>query len=106
MLHGRDQFVGRQSDGRHWQDRHYSTNSEDHGRYHTAFVTTATYSNSTNRVITNSAQWMSSDDRIAAVSAVGLATGVSSGKVTITATSGTVSGSTVYDGTPGVGTVS
>lgn len=58
------------------------------------FAATETYSDGTNSVITNSAQWTSSDNTIATVSATGLATGVSSGNVTITATSGTVSGST------------
>ena len=84
----------------------YSTNSEDDRRSHTAFVATAAYSDSVNSVITNSAQCTSRDNTIATVSAVGLATGVSSGKVTITATSGTGSGSTVYDGPPRGGTVS
>ena len=39
--------------------------------------------------------WMSSDDNIATVSSMGLATGVSAGEVLITATAGEVSGTTI-----------
>lgn len=58
------------------------------------FVATATYSNGTTNVITNSATWSSSDTTIATITAGGLATGVLAGNTTITATSGTVSGTT------------
>jgi uncharacterized protein YjdB len=57
------------------------------------FVATATYSNGTHSVITNSAKWASSDDAIATVSLAGLATGLSSGNVAITAISGSITGS-------------
>jgi Bacterial Ig-like domain (group 2) len=42
------------------------------GDLHTAFFATATYSDSTNHVITNSARWTSSNDTIATASALGL----------------------------------
>jgi uncharacterized protein YjdB len=58
------------------------------------FVATATYSNGTTSVITTSATWSSSDTTIATISTGGLATGVAPGNVTITATSGSVSGTT------------
>jgi uncharacterized protein YjdB len=58
------------------------------------FVATATYSNGTNSVITNSARWTSSDNTIATVSLAGLATGLTSGSVTVTANSGSITGST------------
>jgi trimeric autotransporter adhesin len=57
------------------------------------FVATATYSNGTNGVVTSSVTWISSDGTIATVTGGGLATGVSSGNTTITATSGSVNGS-------------
>ena len=58
------------------------------------FTATASYSNGTTNVITNSAVWSSSDNTIATVTSGGLATGITSGNVTITATSGSVSGTT------------
>ncbi len=56
------------------------------------FVATATYSNNTTQIITTSATWTSSDDTIATVTSAGLALGVASGSATITAASGSVSG--------------
>ena len=56
------------------------------------FVATATYSNNTTQIITTSATWTSSDNTIATITSAGLATGVSSGSATITATSGSVCG--------------
>ena len=56
------------------------------------FVATATYSNNTTQIITTSATWTSSDNTIATITSAGLATGVGSGSATITATSGSVSG--------------
>jgi uncharacterized protein YjdB len=56
-------------------------------------VATATNSNGTSSVITSAANWTSSDSTIATVSSGGLVTGVTSGKVTITASSGSVRGS-------------
>jgi hypothetical protein len=57
------------------------------------FVATAANSNGTRSVITSAASWTSSDSTIATVSSGGLATGVTSGTVTITASSGSVQGS-------------
>lgn len=57
------------------------------------FVATATYSNGTTGVITGSATWTSSNGSIAIVTSGGLATGVTSGNVTITATSASANGS-------------
>ncbi|HWC19696.1 MAG TPA: Ig-like domain-containing protein [Terriglobales bacterium] len=58
------------------------------------FTATANFSNNTTSVITGSSVWTSSDNTIATINSSGLATGVSAGNVTITATSGTVSGTT------------
>ena len=58
------------------------------------FTATANYSNNTSSNITGSATWTSSDTTIATISSGGLATGVAAGNVTITATSGSISGTT------------
>jgi trimeric autotransporter adhesin len=58
------------------------------------FAATGTYSNNTTSVITNSVTWTSSDTAIATINSRGLATGVSVGNATITATSGQASGNT------------
>jgi uncharacterized protein YjdB len=58
------------------------------------FTATGTYSNGTSSVITSSATWTSSSNTIATVNSSGLATGLSTGNVTITATSNGVSGNT------------
>jgi uncharacterized protein YjdB len=58
------------------------------------FTATGTYSNGTSSVITSSATWTSSSSTIATVNSSGLATGLSTGNVTITATSNGVSGNT------------
>lgn len=56
------------------------------------FTATGTYSNGTTSIITRSAIWTSSDSTVATVNSGGLATGVAAGNVTISATSGNVSG--------------
>lgn len=55
---------------------------------------TATYSDGTSQDITASVIWSSSATTVVTVNASGLATGVNTGKAKITATSGTISGST------------
>lgn len=55
---------------------------------------TATNSNGAKSDVTSSVTWTSSDSTIAMVTSGGLATGASSGSATITATSGSISGST------------
>ena len=56
------------------------------------FTATGTYGDGTTNDLTATATWQSSDSTIAAISAAGLASAVAPGTVTITATSGTVSG--------------
>jgi len=56
------------------------------------FTAMATYSDSTTKDITASASWSSSSTSIATINASGTATGVTAGTATITATSGSVSG--------------
>jgi uncharacterized protein YjdB len=58
------------------------------------FTATGTYSNGNTSVVTTSATWTSSSNTIATVSSAGLSGGVSTGKVTITATANDVSGDT------------
>ena len=58
------------------------------------FTATGTYSNNTTAVLTSSVTWSSSDTTIATISNGGQATGVATGNVTITATSGSISGNT------------
>ena len=63
--------------------------------YTEQYTATGTYSNGTTQNLTGSATWSSSATSIAAVSSGGLATSVAQGSVTITATSGTISGSSL-----------
>ena len=58
------------------------------------FTATGTYSDNSTSVITNSVTWTSSDTTLATINSSGLATGVSVGNATITATSGSVTGNT------------
>jgi uncharacterized protein YjdB len=57
------------------------------------FTATGTYNNGTMQNLTSSVTWISSATSVATVSSGGLATGVAQGSATITATSGTISGS-------------
>lgn len=52
------------------------------------------YSDGSSKELTGQVTWSSSDSRVATIAASGLATGVAPGRVTITATFGTVSGTT------------
>ena len=52
------------------------------------------YSDGSKAVLTSSAVWTTSDGKVATVDANGLVTGVANGTVTITATSGSVTGKT------------
>jgi trimeric autotransporter adhesin len=56
------------------------------------FTATGTYSNNTTSVITNSVTWTSGDSTIVTINSSGVATGVSAGDATVTATSGSISG--------------
>ncbi len=55
---------------------------------------TGTFNDGTTQDLTNKAFWSTSDSTIASITTTGLVTGVSPGTATITAASGTVSGST------------
>ncbi len=55
---------------------------------------TGTFNDGTTQDLTNKAFWSTSDSTIASINTTGLVTGVSPGTATITAASGTVSGST------------
>jgi uncharacterized protein YjdB len=57
------------------------------------FVATATYSDNSTGIITSTATWTSASTATATVLNTGIATGVAAGSTTITATSGTKSGS-------------
>ncbi|WP_332854507.1 Ig-like domain-containing protein [Duganella sp. S19_KUP01_CR8] len=57
------------------------------------FVATATYSDSSTALVTNSAAWSSNSPLIATVAANGVATGIAAGSATITATVGAKSAS-------------
>ncbi len=61
--------------------------------YTEQFTATGTYSNGTTQNLTSTATWASSATSVATVSSAGLATSVAQGTATITATSGTISGS-------------
>ncbi len=61
---------------------------------HQQFTATGTYSDGSYQNLTNSATWTSSATSIATISSTGLATGVASGNTTITATYGSINGST------------
>ncbi|HEY1547350.1 MAG TPA: Ig-like domain-containing protein [Kofleriaceae bacterium] len=58
------------------------------------FTATGTFTDGTQPDLTMFVTWSSSDPTIATINAVGLATGVGNGTVTITATDGTISGTT------------
>jgi hypothetical protein len=58
------------------------------------FTATGTYSDHTSQVITTSVTWKSDTATVATIDSTGLATAVSTGSVTITASSGSISGST------------
>lgn len=60
------------------------------------FTATGNYSDGSNTNITNSVTWTSSNSGVAGVDANGLATALSAGTTTITATSGTVSGGSTF----------
>ena len=70
------------------------------------FIATGVYTDNSTQDLTASAAWTSSDPTVASISNAsashGLATGVSPGSVTITAASGTISGSTSLAVTPAV----
>ncbi len=61
--------------------------------YTQQFTATGTYSNGTTQNLTSTATWTSSATSIAKISSGGLATSVAQGSATITAKSGTISGS-------------
>jgi uncharacterized protein YjdB len=58
------------------------------------FTATGTYGDGTMKNLTDTAAWTSSNATIAGVNQSGLAVGKASGTATITATSGTIAGST------------
>jgi YD repeat-containing protein len=58
------------------------------------FTATGTYSDGSQQNLTNTATWSSSNPAVAGVNSSGLATGVSQGTSAITATSGSIAGST------------
>jgi len=60
-----------------------------------SFTATGTYSDSSTQNLTSQVTWASSSTAVATINAGGLATGVSPGSTTISATSGSVSGNTV-----------
>ncbi len=57
------------------------------------FTATGTYSNGSTQNLTSSVAWTSSSSSVSTISSAGLATAVTQGAVTITATLGTISGS-------------
>jgi uncharacterized protein YjdB len=66
------------------------------------FTATGTYSDHTSQDITDSVTWSSSDITVASIDGTGLATALALGSVTISATSGSVTGSTTLDVQPAV----
>jgi len=68
------------------------------------FTATGTYSDSTTGNVTSSVTWSSSNTAVATISNAGLATSIAAGSTTITATSGSISGSTTLT-TSNVGAV-
>ncbi len=64
------------------------------------FTATGNYADGTTGDITALAAWISSDVTVATISATGLATGAAQGQTTITASSGSISGSTLLTVTP------
>ncbi len=65
------------------------------------FMATGTYSDGSTQNITSQATWASSNAGIATINAGGLATGIAAGTSTISATQGTVSGTTALTVQPG-----
>lgn len=61
------------------------------------FVATGTYNDGSIQIITSTVTWTSSDGGVATIVAGGVATGVAAGSTTITATSGSVSGTTTLN---------
>jgi len=66
------------------------------------FTATGTYSDSTTRNITTSVTWGSSDTNVATIGNAGLAATVATGSANISASSGSISGSTLLTVTPPV----
>jgi trimeric autotransporter adhesin len=64
------------------------------------FAATGTYSDGSTKVLTSTANWVSSNPAVATVNTTGLATGMTAGTTTITATSGAITGSTVLTVNP------
>jgi len=64
------------------------------------YTATGHYSNGTNSDITSSVSWTSSNNSIAVINGSGVATGVTTGSVTITATMGAISGNTALTVNP------
>ena len=97
MLRGQHQLDGQQSGGSdHYIDCvAFTPRHHDHPRRaarSSFFRRLQPTPNNTTQIITTSATWTSSDDTIATITSAGLATGVGSGSATITAASGSVSG--------------
>src|SRR5258708_28332326 len=63
------------------------------------FTATGTFNDNSTQVLSN-AVWASGTTTVATINATGLATGVGAGTSTISATSGTITGSTVLTVTP------
>ncbi|MGD0417459.1 MAG: choice-of-anchor D domain-containing protein [Terriglobales bacterium] len=61
------------------------------------FTATGTYSDGTTQNLTSTATWSSSNTAVATINSSGLATSVGAGSATITATSGTISGSATFN---------
>ena len=64
------------------------------------FTATGTYSDGSTKVLTSTANWLSSNPAVATVNTTGLATGMTAGTTTISATSGTITGTTVLTVNP------
>lgn len=66
------------------------------------FTATGTYTDNSTQNLTNSVTWTTANSGVATMNAQGLATGVAAGSTTVTATSGTISGSAGLNVTPAV----
>ena len=64
------------------------------------FTATGTYTDNSTQNLTNSATWSTANTAVATINAQGLARGVAVGNTTVTATSGSISGSTAVNVTP------
>ena len=64
------------------------------------FTATGTFSDGSTQNLTTSVTWSSSSPSVATITAGGLANGIAAGQVTVTATAGSVSGSTLLTVTP------